>query len=356
MPPQPYPQTYPATSQYRRVMPRPVPVQNAPIGAPVPTGIAPVMARPSVLKSPPSDRPPGQTGPQPFLPPGPVGPTTSPRPQPVGTSPFVPPVGPQMPAPAPAPTTTAPPVPPVAQPPVYRPTGIDLDDPDGLNRLHDDYAPSADPRLTAARSRTDAAFTESDRYRKLGTAQDDALSTLTGGPDRTALAKQALADYDTEGEIGLQNRFRKVGQAAAKFGNIGLGAVNAELGSVQGDYERNRLQKRNELIRDVSEGDINDRFRRVSAVSGLRGQEADIGAQRVDQAGRLEDRIFGQGQSGRDELRGEREYQQGEAQRTIENRIRQRQLEDQAEQLRIRRALAQNSAGGQAPWDAAWAG
>lgn len=105
--------------------------------------------------------------------------------------------------------------------------------------------------------------------------QDQALSAL-GGPSRTELAMQALKDFQTQGQRDLQNRFRAVGQSAAKFGRLGLGDVNAELGSIQGDYERDLLAKQNELARSVAEGDIVDRFRRLDAASGLRGQEAGI--------------------------------------------------------------------------------
>lgn len=406
----------------------PAPVAPPPAAPPPYTGAPPrrVTDLPPVAPGTPGG------GPQPFAPPGPPNRTgTTPPP-----GPFTPPPGR-----APAPTTppVGPPAPPVTPPP-YDPTALDIGNPSGSTRLDEDYDPGApNPRLTGARTATDAAgravldanyntelggnearyrqifgtgaveggpdvaATDSARTAGYGSAQDRALEGLTGGPNRTELARQALTDFDTEGERGLQDRFRRVGQQAAKFGQMGLGDVNAQLGSIQGDYERNRLQERNRLIRDVSEGDINDRYRTVGAVSGLRGQEAALdtgrrgetrteraydtdtgrynaeqdferrmaatsagraqtgaaGAERQDQlgaAGTLEDRVYGQGQGAREEARTERQYQQGEAQRTIDNRLAQRRAQDEAEQLRIRRALALQGAGGQAPWDAAWGG
>lgn len=452
----PFPQTF-QPQRYRPVQPRLPQNQTGGPGLPPPGSIAPVntmvntRAAPEALPNSPS-------GPMPFVPSGPTSPTgstgyggTQPSPT-VGAAPrsMFQQIGDRFRA-APRPQGT---LNPWAQARAarqrqaidtvrnevgrngvpggggYRPDRLDLGPAagDGTNRLDEDYGPSADPRLTGARTATDTAAGrvlggnygtelganearyrslygtgaveggpdvgtgESDRTAGYGTAQDEALANLTGGPNRTELARTALDDFDREGEIGLQNRFRRVGQSAAKFGNIGLGSVNAELGSIQGDYERNRLQKRNELIRDVSEGDINDRYRTIGAVSGLRGQEADLdtgrrGEQRLERAydtdtGRynaeqdferqlaatgtarattgaasderyrqfgaaesLEDRLAGEGRADRGEARTEREFQQGEAQRTIDNRIRQRQLEDEAERLRISKAMASNVAG-----------
>ena len=118
----------------------------------------------------------------------------------------------------------------------------------------------------------DVNATDPGRY----SAEQDAAVAALGGPNRTELAQQALQDFDTTGERNLQNRFRRVGQTAAKFGRIGMGDVNAELGSIQGDFERDRMLRENELARSVAEGDISDRFRRVDATRELRGQESGI--------------------------------------------------------------------------------
>lgn len=148
----------------------------------------------------------------------------------------------------------------------------------------------------------DVAAAEGERASRYAGAQDAALEGL-GGPSRTELAKQALADFEQQGEQGLAQRFRKVGQSAAKFGRMGMGDVNAELGSIQGDYERDLMSKRNELARDVSEGDIGDRFRRVDATSGLRRGEAGIDA------------------GLRDESRTERDYDTGLDERNVGRRF-----------------------------------
>ena len=290
------------------------------------------------------------------------------------------------------------------------------------------YTPGEDPRLQGAQAGTDAAMKGlggpgyadlaaggEGRYRKLlGTGavaggpdveavdggryledQDAALAGL-GGPSRTALAQQALKDFEAQGEKGLAQRFRKVGQNAAKFGRIGSGMVTTELGDLQSDYETNLMSKRNELARDVSEGDIGDRFRRVDATSnlrrgesgiesGLRGESRlergydtdiaignedrafdrnrsafDLGGRdatqtindrynQFDAAGSLEDRVYGQGQGNRSEFRGERARQDQLGRQSIDDRIRQRELENAEKRERAIRANMLMQAGGRTP-------
>ena len=332
-----------------------------------------------------------------------------------------------------------------------------------------------DPRVAGG---PDVNADESGRY----LAEQDAAVAGLQGPSRTELASQALKDFDTQGEAALAGRFRKVGQTAAKFGRMGMGDVNAELGSIQGDFERDRMTKANELARSVAEGDISDRFRRVDTTSGLRrgesgiesglrgearterdydttldernvgrdfterdfqteidannidrqrserdaalgveernigrqfdergfttnldernlgraagerdtalsageravgrrtnerdamlgldernvGREfdranaaidygardanADIGQEfdQLNAAGSLEDRIAGQGRQNRDEFRTERGYQGSQTQQTLENRLRQREMENAEREAQFRRSLAQSTAG-----------
>lgn len=203
------------------------------------------------------------------------------------------------------------------------------------------YTPGGDPRLQGAQNATDAAAgrvqngagygqmanAAGQRYRSLfgsgqvgsrnvntqvqgGPAvnavdggrylseQDQALASL-GGPNRTELAKQALADFDSGNAEGLHQRFRTVGQNAARLGRLGMGDTGKEVYDVGRAYEQDRMRYANELARSVAEGDISDRFRRVDATSGLRSQEAGIG-------------------SGlRGEARGERDYFTGLGERNV---------------------------------------
>lgn len=136
---------------------------------------------------------------------------------------------------------------------------------------------------------------ESGRYLQ---QQDDALNSL-GGPSRTELARQALADFDSGNAEGLQQRYRQVGQNAARLGRLGMGDTGKEAIDVGRAYEQDRMRYANELARSVAEGDIGDRFRRVDAVSGLRRGESGI-------------------ESGlRGEARGERDYFTGLDERNV---------------------------------------
>ncbi len=185
------------------------------------------------------------------------------------------------------------------------------------------------------------AADESARTSQYGTAQDQALAGL-GGPNRTELAKQALADFQTQGGADLAQKFRSVGRESAKFGRMGLGDVNAELGSIQGDYTRDLLTKQNELARSVAEGDINDRYRTVDATSGLRSQEAGIDAGKrgesrierdyttnvdTDNVNRsLEDRLYQTGLDERNMTRGinERDSELGVTERNLDRAVNER--------------------------------
>lgn len=288
--------------------------------------------------------------------------------------------------------------------------------------------------------------TESARTAKYGTAQDAALDSLNG-PDRTALATQKLKDFDATSDEQRFKEERALGQNIAKFGRSGLQGNADDFGEITRKIAGDRGRLANELASSVAEGDINDRFRRVDATAGLRGQEAGLDAQargeqrterdygtgldernvgralddrayrtgldesnfgraaserdtatglaernvgrrqserdtqlgiatgnqdrafqrtnagldratnltnssvndlydRANAAGSLEDRVFGQGTSNRNEYRTERGRQDDQAQQTIENRLKEFQIQQELEDAKIRRAAALQQAGG----------
>lgn len=352
------------------------------------------------------------------------------------------PVGPTNQRPGTAPRPMAPPTPPppaIPRMPPVLPPGPITEPPNPVPAITDSgyegnlrgntYLPGDDERLNGAQGATDLAgkavqdgkgysdlaLNGETRYRKLlGTGevsagagvdptgsdrylseQDAALEGLAG-PSRTELAQQALKDFEAQGERTRDQRFRAVGQKAAALGRIGAGMTTSELGDVESNYQRDLMEKRNELARSVSEGDINDRFRRVDATSGLRrgesgiesglrgearterdyttglgerntdrafdrnrtaidyagrdaGQDINDRYDRLNAAGSLEDRVFGQGQNNRNEFRTERGRQDTLARQSIDDRIRQRELETMDKRERLSRAIALMNAGGQVP-------
>ena len=90
-----------------------------------------------------------------------------------------------------------------------------------------------------------------------------------------------------------------------------------------------------------------DRARGALDYSG-RDADRDIG-QEFDQygaAGSLEDRIYNQGRGNRGEYRDEREFQVNRGQRSLDNAVRQRELENMERDQAFRRSMGQVSAGG----------
>lgn len=257
------------------------------------------------------------------------------------------------------------------------------DSPVGSNLRSETYLPGNDPRLAAAQSTTDRAASavqgydrnalqagNEGRYRSVyGNGQvSGTMDELNGAPDRTALAMQKLKDFDAVSNEQRFNETRAFGQDAAKFGRIGMQANNDALGEIYRRIEGDRGRLRNDLIKDVSEGDIADRFRKVEMNTGLAERNADRGFQRTnaaldrassqtdrnvgdlydqfDAADSLESRVFNQGQSNRNEYRGERQFQETAAQNSLESRLEKFRLEQELEDQRIRRAAMLAQAGG----------
>lgn len=271
-------------------------------------------------------------------------------------NPQVPPVNSMTPptsGPAPTPQITPPPAPTSSAPAGVTSAPIST----GSNLLSTQINPTA-PTATAPKT-TDfgtgaisqqANPQDSTRFQNYSGGLDNAMNQLTTGPDRTALALQKLQDFDTAGQPELEAGFRRVGQAASKFGRLGSGMTTNDLTGLQGTYDRNKMLLKNDLARSVAEGDINDRFRRADAFGQARGQEYGFGqdqrnyATGVDQynqgalfdrqrAGNdyqsnYEDRLFGQQRTGANDLRGERDYQTNRSDKALEDSIRQRMLED----------------------------
>lgn len=98
------------------------------------------------------------------------------------------------------------------------------------------------------------------------------LDTAAGGManvDRMALAKQALGDFKTNRDAQFEFDRRKVLGNNAALGRIGSGYLNTDYGNLELARERDYNTFENQLIRDATEGSINDQFNKVNALSGL---------------------------------------------------------------------------------------
>lgn len=148
-----------------------------------------------------------------------------------------------------------------------------------------------------------------------------AAQSLTSAPDRMALAKSALADYDTAAAPGFQQRLQAVGRKAAALGRIGSGMATDALGDVQTEYERDRLLFGNGILREAASQTLGDRLGVTSALAGLYGQSDSM------------DR------SNADATRGERAFQYGVGRDAVSDRVQQATLAEMLTQGQFGRGL-----------------
>lgn len=248
---------------------------------------------------------PGSSGPTGGQPPS--QPMIPPPPPPVGTMPGGPMVNPQ--APGTGNTGIVPPTTggPMVQPPAPGSTGTPTSP-----------ATTGD---TAAIAPIVAGGTNDLRYQtitgndpRLGQTQtqvDTARDTLSSTPDRTELAAQALQLLRERTAPQYAADQRAIGQSAAKFGRIGAGMTTNELTDLNLTRERDLDRTSRELANTAAGQTMSDRLARLGALGGLESQQ------------------FGQGQAGRDELRGERSYQNQTDQQARDDERQRLLLEDQ---------------------------
>lgn len=175
-------------------------------------------------------------------------------------------------------------------------------DPNDLT--HQTFVPGGDPNLRHIQNGTNSAY-----------------GNLDNGQTRYQAALDTMKHLDSNLNDQFKLGSRDIGQTAAAMGRMGSGMVTTDLGNLD---ERLQLQRQNAL-RDLSaqttEGDINDRYRKLQSSQDL------------------EDQRFQQGLSNRGEYRTERGYQSGQGQQDFQNQITNRTLGDQEQQAAWQRAL-----------------
>jgi len=137
-------------------------------------------------------------------------------------------------------------------------------------------------------------------------AQSKSLADLGGGPDRLALVRQAMSDFDKESAPRLQAGIRSIGQDASRLGRLGAGGVTTSIGDLASDTERSRQTMQNEMIRQAIEATQGDKYRTA------------------DLAGRIGESAYGR-------AAGERGYGDALAQQAIGNRVARRAAEQGAQ-------------------------
>lgn len=187
------------------------------------------------------------------------------------------------------------------------------------------------------------------------------LEGAMGGPDRKALALDTMKLFDEQDAPRLEQDYRQVGQKAAALGRVGAGMTTNDLTDVfhQHDTARNQMQR--SLAIDTAQQELSDRLNRLGAAQSVNGQFAgqDLSNAGFQQGLRNESRnerdslnqfnmnnlsanqgilnsifgvqqgLHGQGLSDRNELRGERDFQNNMSQQGINNAVQKELVQDQ---------------------------
>lgn len=228
-------------------------------------------------------------------------------------------------------------------------------------------APGANPALNpVAQSNVNPAM---QAYGRAGTAIGGAQATSgeasgaramamkdlanLGGPDRGTIAQDVFQQIRDASEPQFQEDIREVGRDAARFGRLGAGMTTSRVGDVVSARERDLSLAQRGLASDAASQTLNDRLGVFDARLGASGQftqedlsragfglakgesERGLGMtledtarrNRAEQVGER-DFAYGRGIDERNELRGERDFQNNMSQQAIDNMIRQRSLEE----------------------------
>jgi hypothetical protein len=141
------------------------------------------------------------------------------------------------------------------------------------------------------------------------------------GPSRSDIARQRLAAFDTEAQPMIDKRIKQVGKRAASLGRLGMGQTSIEALEPYTDYLTNRAALSHRLAADTAEGEIGDQ------------------------------------RSNRDEMRGERSWQEELARYALDQSIRQRMLENSEQSAEFGRGVQLANLGfGSSPWGSLLAG
>lgn len=213
-------------------------------------------------------------------------------------------------------------------------------------------APGTNPQVTGANNQALAGYGRAATGVQNATATSGAANqartmALTdlqglGGPDRGKLAADAFETIEARGQPQFQKDLQNVGRKAAALGRLGAGMTTSELGDVMTTRQRDLDLTKRELATDAAGRTLDDKLGVYDARLrgsgqftqedlGRGGFELDraqlnrgIGSDYADFADRQFDRDFTE----RQELRGERDFQNNMSREAFDQMVRQRQLEE----------------------------
>lgn len=149
------------------------------------------------------------------------------------------------------------------------------------------------------------------------------------GPDRGQIATDVFGQLEDASQPGYQQRLRAVGQDAARLGRIGSGVTTSNLGDVASEYNRELMLAKRGLATDAASQTLDDRLATLGGRGAAAGQVGNQDLSRSQQYRGIAADEFNRGATVRDELRGERGYQNQLAGSATDDAIRQLLVEDQ---------------------------
>lgn len=162
-----------------------------------------------------------------------------------------------------------------------------------------------------------------------------AILSAMQGTDRGEAMRLRYEDLLEQSADARATGIRDIGRASAKFGRMGSGMTTNDLGTLEQRIQEADADARRDLAIETADQELSDRMALAglglqgsSALQGLdlaRG-EFDIG--RASALTGLDNTRFQRGAAMRDEVRGERQFQQDQADRALDRTVQQAQLEE----------------------------
>jgi hypothetical protein len=160
----------------------------------------------------------------------------------------------------------------------------------------------------------------SSRLGGLQSMVDQATGKLAA-VDRTKLAEDMFGQFSEATDPAYAAALRRATQVGAGAGRVGSGMLRTTYGDLASQRAQQLDLAKRGFMSSALEGSIQDQFNKQRALSGLEGQ------------------LFGQEQSQRGELRGERGYQGGLEEQSYERALQQYLTEQQQQRDRFQRAM-----------------
>lgn len=190
--------------------------------------------------------------------------------------------------------------------------------------------PGQDPRLASTQGLVDQFVGSGFNSPEASRARQLAVQGLEGqqGPDRGQIASDVLSQLRESTEDQFRQDRRAVGQDAARFGRLGSGVTTSRLGDLADLREQDFTRAARGLASEAAGLTLADRQAVTGQALQAGSQFAGEDLSRFGAAQGAEAQQFGQGASVRNEIRGERDFENLLARLAVDDRVRQTVLSD----------------------------